>query len=78
MIVPEIQTFGREHRPTPNLLPAMNRANLLGFYIPEKYGGLGMDYISLGLARDELEYGDTSARAGFAAGEPIARHAIRL
>ncbi len=40
----------------------MRKANLLGFCIPEQYGGLGMDYISLGLASEEMEYGDTSAR----------------
>ena len=43
-------------------MPALAEANLLGFCIPEKYGGLGMDYVSLGLASEELEYGDTSAR----------------
>lgn len=40
----------------------MAKANLLGFCIPEQYGGLGTDYISLGLASEELEYGDTAAR----------------
>ncbi len=34
----------------------------LGLRHPEKYGGLGLDYISLGLASEEMEYGDTSAR----------------
>ena len=34
----------------------------MGFCIPEQYGGLGMDYISLGLASEELEYADTAAR----------------
>jgi len=62
VIIPSIKDFDRTNQPNPNLLPAMKEANLLGFCIPEKYGGLGMDYISLGLACEELEYGDTAAR----------------
>ena len=61
-ILPNIQEFDREQKLNPALLPAMAEANLLGFCIPEQYGGLGMDYISLGLASEEMEYGDTSAR----------------
>jgi glutaryl-CoA dehydrogenase (non-decarboxylating) len=62
VIMPTIQEYDRNHTPNPELLPAMAKANLLGFCIPEKYGGLGTDYISLGLACEEMEYGDTSAR----------------
>jgi glutaryl-CoA dehydrogenase (non-decarboxylating) len=62
MITPNIQEFDRAQKLNPELLPAMAKANLLGFCIPEQYGGLGMDYISLGLASEEMEYGDTSAR----------------
>ena len=36
--------------------------HLLGICIPEEYGGAGMDYISLGLACEELEYVDTHLR----------------
>ena len=35
---------------------------LLGISVPAEYGGAGMDYISLGLASEELEYVDTSLR----------------
>ena len=62
VITPDIIEFDRAHKMNPAVLPAMAEANLLGFCIPEKYGGLGMDYISLGLASEEMEYGDTSAR----------------
>ena len=62
VITPRIQEFDRAHKLNPEILPAMAEANLLGFCIPEQYGGLGMDYISLGLASEEMEYGDTSAR----------------
>jgi len=62
IIIPKITEYDRKQEMNPDLLPAMKAANLLGFCIPEQYGGLGMDYISLGLACEELEYGDTSAR----------------
>lgn len=62
IILPSIQEYDRAQKLNPDLLPAMRDANLLGFCIPEQYGGLGMDYLSLGLACEELEYGDTSAR----------------
>ncbi len=62
VIIPGIEEFDRAAKMNPAVLPAMKEANLLGFCIPEAYGGLGMDYISLGLASEEMEYGDTSAR----------------
>lgn len=62
VVRPKLKEYDRSHTPNPDLLPAMREANLLGFCIPEQYGGLGMDYISLGLASDEMEYADTSAR----------------
>jgi len=62
VIVPSIAEFDRAQKMNPELLPAMRDANLLGFCVPEAYGGLGMDYVSLGLASEELEYGDTAAR----------------
>ena len=62
VIIPGIEEFDRAAKMNPAVLPAMAEANLLGFCIPEAYGGLGMDYISLGLASEEMEYGDTSAR----------------
>lgn len=61
-IIPNIAEFDREQKLNPTLLADMAKADLLGFCLPEKYGGLGMDYISLGLASEEMEYGDTSAR----------------
>ncbi len=62
VIAPNISEFDRAHKMNPEILPAMAKANLLGFCIPEEYGGLGTDYISLGLASEEMEYADTSAR----------------
>ncbi|MEW5701344.1 MAG: acyl-CoA dehydrogenase family protein [Candidatus Zixiibacteriota bacterium] len=46
----------------PDLLGKMAAAEILGLCLPTKYGGSGMDYVSLGLACEEAEYVDTSLR----------------
>jgi len=61
-VAPTIQEYDRAHKFDPSLLNKMAEADILGICIPEKYGGAGMDYISLGLACEELEYIDASAR----------------
>jgi len=61
-ITPTIREHDRAHKFDPGLLKKMAAADILGLCIPEKYGGAGMDYISLGLACEELEYADASAR----------------
>src|SRR3977135_1034651 len=45
-----------------SVLRGMASLGLLGISVPQQYGGAGMDYISLGLASEELEYVDTSLR----------------
>lgn len=61
-IAPDIRERDRSQQFDPDLLKKMAALNILGICLPEKYGGAGMDYISLGLACEELEYADTSAR----------------
>jgi glutaryl-CoA dehydrogenase (non-decarboxylating) len=61
-IIPNISQQDRNQSHDPQFLKDMADADMLGFCLPEKYGGMGMDYISLGLACEEMEYGDTSAR----------------
>jgi glutaryl-CoA dehydrogenase (non-decarboxylating) len=61
-VAPAIQQLDREHRFDRGLLTKMAELGLLGVCVPAKYGGAGMDYISLGIACEELEYVDTSLR----------------
>jgi glutaryl-CoA dehydrogenase (non-decarboxylating) len=61
-VAPHIKELDRAHRFDPNILPQMTELGLLGISVPVEYGGAGMDYISLGLASEELEYVDTSLR----------------
>jgi glutaryl-CoA dehydrogenase (non-decarboxylating) len=61
-VTPRIQQLDREHKFDRNLFPKMAELGLLGICVPSRYGGAGMDYISLGIACEELEYVDTSLR----------------
>jgi glutaryl-CoA dehydrogenase (non-decarboxylating) len=61
-VAPGIRELDRQHRFDPAILRKMAELGLLGICVPAKYGGAGMDYISLGLACEELEYVDTSLR----------------
>lgn len=61
-VAPDIRDNDRAHRFDPHIIEKMARADLLGLCLPEKYGGAGLDYIALGLACEELEYADASAR----------------
>jgi glutaryl-CoA dehydrogenase (non-decarboxylating) len=62
-IAPHIAAADREHRfDRDRVLGGMTRLGLLGISVPQKYGGAGLDYISLGIAAEELEYVDTSLR----------------
>lgn len=55
----ELDTAGRFDR---TVLDRMAALGLLGIPIPERYGGSGADYVSLGLACEELERVDTFLR----------------
>ena len=62
-VAPRIRDLDREHRFDRSLIiGGMTRLGLLGISVPQKYGGAGMDYLSLGIASEELEYIDTSLR----------------
>ena len=61
-VAPKIRELDREHRFDRDILPQMAELGLLGCSVPPEYGGAGMDYISLGIVSEELEYVDTSLR----------------
>ena len=61
-VLPQIHDLDREHRFNRGFLRQMAELQLLGICIPEEWGGAGMDYVSLGLACEELEYVDTHLR----------------
>ena len=61
-VAPSIHDCDREHRFDAAVFTGMASLGLLGISVPQQYGGAGMDYISLGLACEELESVDTSLR----------------
>lgn len=61
-VAPHIRELDRTQQFDRGILSKMGELGILGLCVPERYGGAGMDYISLGLACEELEYVDTFLR----------------
>jgi glutaryl-CoA dehydrogenase (non-decarboxylating) len=61
-VLPLIKEYDRKREFPGQLLPRMAELGLLGVCIPVRYGGAGMDYISLGIVSEGLEWADSSAR----------------
>jgi alkylation response protein AidB-like acyl-CoA dehydrogenase len=61
-IAPTVADHDRRQEPDRALLRKLGAQGILGLCIPVRYGGSGTDYVSLGLACEELERADTSAR----------------
>jgi alkylation response protein AidB-like acyl-CoA dehydrogenase len=61
-VAPTIQEWDRKQEMAPEVLPRMAELGILGICLPVRYGGQGMDFISLGLACEELEAVDTTLR----------------
>jgi len=61
-VAPVIKEADRAQSMHPSILPRMGALGILGICLPEKYGGQGFDYITLGLVCEELEALDTSLR----------------
>ena len=61
-VAPTIKEADQEQEMDAHVLPRMGELGILGICIPVRYGGQGMDYISLGLASEELEVIDTTLR----------------
>lgn len=62
-VKPVINKHAHEHTDIPNLMQKLGAIGALGPYIPEKYGGAGLDQISYGLIMQELEAGDSAVRS---------------
>lgn len=61
-VEPTIKEWDRKQDMAPHILPRMGELGILGVCIPAKYGGQGMDYLTLGLVCEELEAVDSTVR----------------
>src|SRR4051794_13540198 len=61
-VAPYIKEWDEKQESHREIFSKMADLNLLGVCIPEQYGGVSFDYISLGLVCEELEAVDTSLR----------------
>ncbi len=62
-ILPSIDRYAHNHEPIPDIMTQLGEIGALGSYIPEAYGGAGLDQISYGLIMQELERGDSAVRS---------------
>lgn len=61
-VAPVIKEADRKQESPDFILPRLGELGMLGLCIPVKYGGQGMDYITLGLVCEELDYVDIALR----------------
>jgi len=61
-VAPIIKDYDREQRTNPDVVRRMAELGLLGICLPVRYGGEGLDFVTLGLVCEELERVDTSLR----------------
>ncbi|OGG54178.1 MAG: butyryl-CoA dehydrogenase [Candidatus Handelsmanbacteria bacterium RIFCSPLOWO2_12_FULL_64_10] len=61
-LLPHVRDWDRAQQFPREVLPKMAAEGLLSVCIPRRYGGLGRDYLSLGLVSEELERVDSAFR----------------
>jgi len=62
-VKPIIDDYAQKHEYPTHLIKEMGEIGAFGPFIPEKYGGAGLDHISYGLIMTELERGDSAIRS---------------
>ena len=59
-LVPHLRDWDRAAQLPREVIQKMGAEGLLGVCIPQRYGGLGYDYLSLGIVSEELERADSA------------------
>ncbi len=62
-VTPIIEEYAQKAEFPKHLLKGLAEIGAFGPYIPEEYGGPGLDYISYGIIMQELERGDSGIRS---------------
>ncbi|WP_346097619.1 acyl-CoA dehydrogenase family protein [Streptomyces olivaceiscleroticus] len=68
VVAPKIGEFYENHRFPYEIVREMGRMGLFGLPFPEEYGGMGGDYLALGIALEELARVDSSVAITLEAG----------
>ncbi|MCX8112912.1 MAG: acyl-CoA dehydrogenase family protein [Bacteroidia bacterium] len=62
-VKPIIDDYAQRAECPTHLIPELAQLGVFGPFIPEEYGGAGLDYISYGLIMQEIEAGDSGIRS---------------
>ncbi|MEN8138494.1 MAG: acyl-CoA dehydrogenase family protein [Bacteroidota bacterium] len=62
-VTPQIEEYAQKAEFPAYLIKGLGEIGAFGPYIPEEYGGSGLDYISYGLLMQEIERGDSGIRS---------------
>ncbi len=62
-ILPTIDQKAQDHEEIPDLMKKLGSIGALGPFVPNVYGGAGLDYMAYGLIMQELEAGDSAIRS---------------
>jgi glutaryl-CoA dehydrogenase len=62
-VIPSIDDYAQRHEFPKHLIREMGEVGAFGPYIPEKYGGAGLDQVAYGVIMTELERGDSAIRS---------------
>ncbi|MFC2016643.1 acyl-CoA dehydrogenase family protein [Chloroflexota bacterium] len=57
-IIPNLQQWGEKRCYPKDIVRKMGELGFLGAFIPEEYGGTGLDYLSYGIICEEIAYAD--------------------
>ncbi|MCP9207484.1 acyl-CoA dehydrogenase family protein [Streptomyces sp. NEAU-Y11] len=78
VVAPKIGKYWEEHEFPYEIIREMGRMGLFGLPFPEEYGGMGGDYLALGLALEELARVDSSVAITLEAGVSLGAMPIFL
>ena len=78
VVAPKIGDFYERHEFPYEIVREMGRMGLFGLPFPEEYGGMGGDYLALGVALEELARVDSSVAITLEAGVSLGAMPIHL
>ncbi len=78
VVAPKIGDFYERHEFPYEIVREMGRMGLFGLPFPEEYGGMGGDYLALGIALEELARVDSSVAITLEAGVSLGAMPINL